>query len=52
MASEPTGDNEAPEQNTRPKKRTGAKKLRRSAAWSLAVARMTDKTKLPEGGKG
>jgi len=52
MASETTGDPEAPVQNTQPKKRAGAQKLRRSAAWSLAVARMTDKTKLPEGGKG
>jgi hypothetical protein len=52
MAGEPVSDAKIPGPDTPPKKREGGPKLRRSAAWSLAVARMTDKTKLPDGEKG
>jgi hypothetical protein len=51
MAAEPTSDTKVPGSDTPPKKR-GGPKLRRSAAWSLAVARMTETTKLPDGERG
>ena len=50
MAGESVRDAKIPGPDTPPKKRGGG--LRRSAAWSLAVARMTDTTKLPDGEKG
>lgn len=52
MAAELMNDIESPESAKPAKKRVREPRLRRSAAWSQTVARMTETTKLPDGEKG